>query len=93
MPLDVTKPELIRQTVNETLRQYDVDVLFHNAGLGGKKDFASVEESVQAVWAAVTDGEDRLHYPADAVAQKLYDEYQQMNIEDFKKYFYELLYQ
>ena len=214
MPLDVTKPELIRQTVIETLRQYDIDVLFNNAGygmktplemategqilknlytnfigpvqvtqafiphfksrkkglvltttslagiiafpldgiygaakraltsmceslyyelrpfhvavkvlipgatltnfkmepfcmdgyeepskrqldylLGGKKDFASVEESVQTVWSAVTDGEDRLHYPADAVAQKLYDEYQQMNIEDFKKYFYELLYQ
>lgn len=34
MPLDVTDPEQIRETCRQALEQYDVDVLFNNAGYG-----------------------------------------------------------
>ena len=34
MPLDVTNPEQIRETCRQALEQYDVDVLFNNAGYG-----------------------------------------------------------
>lgn len=60
--------------------------------LNGTMDFAAVEKTAEVVWKAVTDGEDKLHYLGDKIAQKLYDQYQQMDIEEFKRYFYELLY-
>lgn len=31
-PLDITKPELIAETVSTVLEKYDADVLFNNAG-------------------------------------------------------------
>lgn len=34
MPLDLTKPEQIRETCRGALAQYDIDVLFNNAGYG-----------------------------------------------------------
>ena len=34
MPLDLTKPEEIRETSRKALAEYDVDVLFNNAGYG-----------------------------------------------------------
>ena len=32
MPLDVTKPEQIRETCRKALAEYDIDVLLNNAG-------------------------------------------------------------
>lgn len=32
--LDLTKPELIKQTSQKVLKEYDIDVLFNNAGYG-----------------------------------------------------------
>ena len=34
MPLDVTNTKQIQETCRKTLEQYDVDVLFNNAGYG-----------------------------------------------------------
>lgn len=47
-PLDVTNPELIESTVSAVLREYDVDVLFNNAGYGMKARFEDMtEEAMQ----------------------------------------------
>ena len=47
-PLDVTKPEVIENTVSEVLGKYDVDVLFNNAGYGMKSRFEDMtEEAMQ----------------------------------------------
>lgn len=59
--------------------------------LNGKIEFPSPEEAANVVWQAVTDGQDKLEYPADSVCQHLYDQYTQMGIEKFKSYFYGLL--
>ena len=37
---------------------------------------------------AVNDGKDQINYPTDSVCQKLYDQYQSMNVEEFKSWFY-----
>ena len=47
-PLDVTKPEQIETTVSAVLKEYDVDVLFNNAGYGMKTRFEDMtEEAMQ----------------------------------------------
>ena len=47
-PLDVTNPEQIAQTVSTVLSQYEVDVLFNNAGHGMKARFEDMtEETMQ----------------------------------------------
>ena len=47
-PLDVTKPEQIKATVSSVLQEYDVDVLFNNAGYGMKPRFEDMtEEAMQ----------------------------------------------
>lgn len=60
--------------------------------LNGNQDFPLPEEAAQIVWTAVNDGKDKLHYPTDSVCQKLYDQYTGMSVEDFKLWFYDLLY-
>ena len=59
--------------------------------LHGNAEFPGPEEAANVVWQAVTDGQDRLHYPSDSVCQQLYDQYMEMGVEKFKHYFYELL--
>ncbi|MGF6442632.1 SDR family oxidoreductase [Paraburkholderia youngii] len=60
--------------------------------LQGNSDFPEPAEAAQVVWTAATDGEDRINYPTDSVCQKLYDQYVSMNVEDFKRYFYGIIY-
>lgn len=44
MPLDVTNPEQIRETSKKALEQFDVDVLFNNAGYGIMAAFERIPE-------------------------------------------------
>lgn len=81
MPLCVTTGY---EKAAENQRQYLMD---------GNDEFASPEESARNVWLAATDGKDQLHYPLDSVCQKLYSQYMNMPIEEFKKYFYSLLFE
>ena len=37
MPLDVTKPEQIRETCRKALAEYDIDVLLNNAGYSSRR--------------------------------------------------------
>lgn len=45
MPLDLTKPEQIRETSKKALEQFDVDVLFNNAGYGIMAPFEKLPET------------------------------------------------
>ena len=60
--------------------------------LDGNSAFPSPEEAAVAVGTAVNDGKDRINYPTDSVCQKLYDQYQSMNVEDFKTRFYDRIF-
>lgn len=60
--------------------------------LDGNAAFPGPEEAAVAVWTAVNDGKDQINYPTDSVCQKLYDQYQSMNVEDFKISFYERIF-
>lgn len=44
MPLDLTKPQQIRETSAKALEQFDVDVLFNNAGYGIMAPFEKLPE-------------------------------------------------
>lgn len=55
--------------------------------LAGNPEFPGPEEAAEVVWNAVNDGKDQINYPTDSVCKKLYDEYQSMGMEDFKKDF------
>lgn len=61
--------------------------------LDGNEEFPGPEEAAQTVWEAVTDGKDKVCYPADHVCKKLYEEYTGMDYEDFKKQFYHRLFE
>lgn len=56
--------------------------------LDGNTEFPGPEEAAAVVWNAVNDGKDQINYPTDRVCQKLYDQYQSMNVEEFKSWFY-----
>ncbi|WP_455606804.1 SDR family oxidoreductase [Bacteroides sp.] len=43
-PLDVTNPNQINETIEEVLKQHEVDVLFNNAGYGMKTRFEDMTE-------------------------------------------------
>lgn len=45
MPLDVTNPEQIRETSQKALAEYDVDVLFNNAGYGIMAPFEKIPQA------------------------------------------------
>lgn len=60
--------------------------------LDGNASFPGPEEAAEIIWTAVTDGKDQLNYPTDHVCQKLYDHYQSMSVEEFKTYFYNLVF-
>lgn len=60
--------------------------------LDGNAAFPGPEEAAVTVWTAVNDGKDQINYPTDSVCQKLYDQYQSMNMEDFKTYFYDRIF-
>lgn len=45
-PLDVTKPEQIKDTIQKVLDSYDVDVLFNNVGAGMKARLEDIPEEV-----------------------------------------------
>ena len=45
-PLDVTKPKQIKNTVQQVLSLYDVDVLFNNVGAGMKARLEDIPEDV-----------------------------------------------
>ena len=45
-PLDVTKPEQIKDTVQKVLKTEDVDVLFNNVGAGMKARLEDIPEEV-----------------------------------------------
>ena len=172
MPLDLMNPEQIKETCQKALEQYDIDVLFNNAGYGimgpfeklpekeirklfdtdvigtmlvtqqfiphfkkrksgailtttslagiialprdgaygaakraqkaaanqrnylldGNAEFPGPEEAAEVVWTAVNDGKDQIVYPTDSVCRKLYDEYKDTNIEDFKITLYDKLF-
>ena len=44
MELDLTKPELIKETSKKALKEYDIDVLFNNAGYGIMGAFERIPE-------------------------------------------------
>lgn len=60
--------------------------------LDGNAAFPGPEEAAAAVWAAVNDGRDQINYPTDSVCRKLYDQYQSMDVEEFKMYFYDRIF-
>ncbi|HJC06236.1 MAG TPA: SDR family NAD(P)-dependent oxidoreductase [Candidatus Enterocloster excrementipullorum] len=50
-PLDVANPEQVAETVSAVLAQYDVDVLFNNAGYGMKARFEDMTE--EFMWKSI----------------------------------------
>lgn len=60
--------------------------------LDGNHEFPPATEAANIIWEAVNDGKDKIHYPTDSICQKLYNQYMEMGIEKFKKYFYNTLY-
>ena len=60
--------------------------------LDGNAEFPGPEEAAEVVWTAVNDGKDQILYPTDSVCRKLYDEYKDTNIEDFKITLYDKLF-
>lgn len=61
--------------------------------LDGNAEFPVPEEAAGIVWQAVTDGKDQLRYPTDSVCLRLYDQYIRMGVEEFKQYFYRLVFE
>ena len=55
-------------------------------------EFPGPEEAAEVVWTAVNDGKDQIVYPTDRVCRKLYGEYKDTNIEDFKITLYDKLF-
>lgn len=61
--------------------------------LDGREEFPGPQEAAECVWEAVHDGKDRIHYPTDSVCRKLYRQYTTANVEDFKEYLFQKLFQ
>lgn len=61
--------------------------------LDGNPQFPLANEAVEVIYTAATDGKDKIHYPTDGVCQKLYDQYMNKNIEEFKIDFYHMLFE
>ena len=61
--------------------------------LDGNAEFPEPQEAAKIIYEAATDGKDKLNYPTDSVCQKLYDEYQKMDVEKFKNYLYDKFYE
>lgn len=61
--------------------------------LDGNSEFPGPEEAAEIVWKAVHDGKDQINYPTDSVCQKLYNQYIDTNIEQFKTDLYNKLFQ
>ena len=45
-PLDITNPTQVKETVSTVLKQFNVDVLFNNAGYGMKARFEDMDEAM-----------------------------------------------
>ena len=59
----------------------------------GNPDFPGPQEAAETIYRAVTDGKDQLRYCTGSVCQILYDQYEEMGIEKFKGWFYNLLFE
>ena len=44
------------------------------------------------IWKAINDNSDKIHYPADKTALKLYNQYMEMGIEKYKEFFYKKIF-
>lgn len=60
--------------------------------LDGNPEFPGPEEAAAIIYGAATDGKDIINYPTDSVCAKLYHKYEEMGLEKFKDYFYNLLF-
>lgn len=60
--------------------------------LNGNSEFPGPEEAARVIYGAATDEKDQINYPTDSVCQALYDQYQSMGLEEFKKFFTQILY-
>lgn len=60
--------------------------------IDGKSDFAEVSETIETIWEAINDNSDKIHYPADKTALKLYNQYFEMGIEKYKEFFYKKIF-
>ena len=58
----------------------------------GKDEGVEVSETVETIWEAINDNEDKIHYPSDKVALKLYNQYMEMGIEKYKEFFYKKMF-
>ncbi|MCF1675284.1 SDR family oxidoreductase [Tetragenococcus halophilus] len=61
--------------------------------LNGNSQFPSPDQAAEVIYMAATDGKDKIHYPTDSASQKLYNQYMDSNIEDFKIDFYNMLFE
>lgn len=55
-------------------------------------EFANVSETVETIWKAINDSSDKIHYPSDKTALKLYNQYWEMGIEKYKEFFYKKIF-
>lgn len=60
--------------------------------LDGNEEFPGPKEAAEVVWEAVHDGKDQINYPTDSVCRKLYHQYTDTNVEDFKEYLFRKLF-
>lgn len=61
--------------------------------LDGNAEFPGPQEAAETVWEAVNDGKDQINYPADSVCRRLYRQYADADMEDFKITLFERLFQ
>lgn len=78
--------------LNDTTGYEEVAARQRKFLLAGNPEFPGPDEAAAIIYGAATDGKDQINYPTDSVCAKLYELYEEMGIEKFKEYFYELLY-
>ncbi|ORX76772.1 NAD(P)-binding protein [Anaeromyces robustus] len=61
--------------------------------LDGAKHFAMPSDTAKIMYLAATDNEDKLIYPTDDNCQRIINKYNSMNIEEYKNYLYNFLYE